>query len=58
LNFYENDASSIGIIGGADGTTSIFVEKGVAFRFAVPVVFILSLLSWLFFHFRSKKSNV
>ena len=53
---FFDKASAIGIIGGADGPTSIFVIKSSAPIFAVPCVFAASLLAWLFFRQKSKKS--
>ena len=53
----NSKATAIGIIGGADGPTSIFVTKSSAQFFVLPVVFVVSLLSWLFFRLKSKKSR-
>ena len=54
LSFGE--AGAIGIIGGADGPTSIFVAKRAASIFAVSVIFVVSLFAGLFFRWKSKKS--
>ena len=51
-----NEASTIGIIGGADGPTSIFVTKSFSPLFALSIIFLLSLLAGLFFCWKSKKS--
>ena len=50
------EAGAIGIIGGADGPTSIFVAKISASIFVAPVIFVVSLFAWLFFCWKSKKS--
>ena len=48
------EAGAIGIIGGADGPTSIFVTRSSAPASALPVVFAVSMFSWLFFRWKSK----
>jgi len=50
------DAASIGIIGGADGPTAIFVSRVSPPSFIFPVVFVLSLISWIILCYKSKKS--
>ena len=55
LSFGE--AGAIGIIGGADGPTSIFVTKSSAPFFALPVIFVVSLFAWLFFLWKNKQSR-
>ena len=43
-------AASIGIIGGADGPTAIFIaSKSALPAFVLPAVFVASVFSWLFF---------
>ena len=51
---YFREAASIGIIGGADGPTAIFVSGRLAYHFIVPIIFVLSLSVWLFIYFKSK----
>jgi len=55
------EAASIGVIGSADGPTSIFVSGKLwpylLVRMALPVVFVLAVVSWLFFRFKSKKAQ-
>ena len=51
------DASAIGIIGGADGPTSVFVTGSAVPSYLVPVIFVLSLLTWLFLRFKSKNAK-
>ena len=59
-------AGSIGIIGGEDGPTAIFILTKMApwlmiplhmARMISPVVFVLAVVSWLFFRFKSKKQQ-
>ena len=45
---------TVGIIGGADGPTSIWVSSGSASDFIMPMVFVISLISWLFLRAKSK----
>ena len=54
---FFGEAGAIGIIGGADGPTSVFVAKSSASIFALPVIFVVSLVAWLFFRWKSKKSR-
>ena len=55
------EAASIGVIGSADGPTVIFTSRnfapGLTARTISPVVFVLSVVSWLFFMFKSKKQQ-
>ena len=58
LRALEGEAASIGIIGGADGPTAIFVTTKVGFNWNVPLmaaVFVLGIAGskWL----RCRKSN-
>ena len=55
--FFAPEAASIGIIGGADGPTAIFLSSQFFRSFIFPIIFALSLFSWLFIHFKSKKSK-
>jgi|GEM_PF-2974284 len=48
---------AIGIIGGADGPTSIFVAKSSVSILTFPIIFVVSLVAWLFFRWKSKKSK-
>ena len=52
---YFNEASAIGIIGGADGPTRFFVSGGNRPQFIIPVIFAVSLFAWLFFRWKTKK---
>ena len=45
----------VGIIGGADGPTAVFVAKETYREFIVPIAFVLSVSLWLFFRYKSKK---
>ena len=51
----------VGIIGGADGPTAVFVSSGsffgtgFGFGFIAVIVFVLSLICWLFFRLKSKR---
>ena len=49
--------SAIGIIGSADGPTSIFAAKSSAPIFVLPIIFVVSLFALLFFRWKSKKSR-
>ena len=51
------DASAIGIIGGADGPTSVFVTGSAVPNYLMPMIFVLSLLTWLFLRFKSKDAK-
>jgi len=51
------DASAIGIIGGADGPTCVFVTGSAVPSYLMPVIFVLSLLTWLFLRFKSKDAR-
>ena len=42
-----SSASAIGIIGGADGPTAVFLSKAPSYIFIAPVIFALSFLLWL-----------
>ena len=48
------DASAIGIIGGADGPTSFFISSLPVFSPIMPIIFVLSLVSYLLLIFKSK----
>ena len=51
------DNNSIGIIGGADGPTAVFLTKSSARIFVMPFISVVSLFAWLFFRWKSKKSG-
>ena len=51
------DASAIGIIGGADGPTSVFVTGSTVPSYLMPIIFVLSLFVWLFLASRIKRRN-
>ena len=48
-------AASIGIIGGADGPTAIFVASSRVPNYLMPIVFAASLFTWLFL--RAKRNS-
>ena len=53
-----SDAASIGIIGGADGPTSIFIVSGNHFSFATTIIFlVISIIgiSYLFYTLKRVK---
>jgi len=50
-----SDTASIGIIGGADGPTAVFVNTSPAPWYIMPAVFVVALCAWLFFRYKSKK---
>ena len=52
-----NDVGTIGIIGGADGPTAIFVTSESRPCFLALVVFVISLFSWLFLLCKAKKEK-
>ena len=51
------DASAVGIIGGADGPTSVFVVANSDRYYLQPIIFLLSLFAWLFLRFKSKDAK-
>ena len=51
------DASSIGIIGSADGPTSVFVTDGSKPSYLMPIVFGLALLLWLYLRIKMKRQK-
>ena len=57
---FISEAGAVGIIGGADGPTSIFVSTSFNPSLLVPIVFLVSLILWLIFrhkHLKSKDYN-
>ena len=59
LSYDIKDAGAIGIIGGADGPTSIFVASRAhsALRPVLPIVFALSLFSGILLTLKGKKRD-
>ena len=51
------DASAVGIIGGADGPTSVFVVANSVRHYLLPIIFLLSLFAWLFLRFKNKAAK-
>ena len=51
------DASAVGIIGGADGPTSVFIAVSSVPDYLLPIIFLLSLFAWLFLRFKSKDAK-
>ena len=50
-------ASSIGIIGGADGPTAVFVTRNSVPNYIPSIFFVLSLSLWLVMKFKCKKTK-
>ena len=53
----RESAASIGVIGGADGPTAIFVATKTAPHFPTAVIFAFSLVVWLRLCLTSKKTK-
>lgn len=54
LNFKVDEASSIGIIGGSDGPTSIFVASGQSSYYFTIILLLLSIAGMLYLFFTRK----
>lgn len=54
--FYPNEAYSVGIIGGADGPTAIFLTTPVWIHYAVPVLMLI-VGTWGFLRMRRCKGK-
>jgi len=55
INRLLSEPEAIGIIGSADGPTSIFVSNNPAQSLVLPVIFVISLFAMLFFRLKSKQ---